>query len=165
MIDLVEADLASPAHRDAVLELTRSYARDPMGSGADLPQPVQGELVERLRAHPTTLVFLAFQGCEPAGIATCFLGFSTFAARPLVNVHDLHVAPRFQRRGTGRRLLEAVEARARALDCCKLTLEVQAGNHRARALYRSFGFADGQAAPAAGAVLFLEKRLAVPQPA
>jgi ribosomal protein S18 acetylase RimI-like enzyme len=130
-----------------------------MGSGTDLPASVQAALVERLRTHPTALVFLAFEAGEPAGIATCFLGFSTFAAKPLVNVHDLHVAPRFQRRGIGRRLLAAVEARARALDCCKLTLEVQSGNHRARALYRSFGFADGEAAPAAGVVLFLEKKL------
>ena len=159
MIDVVEADLAKPPHQAAVLELTRSYARDPMGNGAELPGSVQASLVERLRAHPTTLIFLAFEGPEPAGIATCFLGFSTFAGRPLVNVHDLHVAPRFQRRGIGRRLLEAVEGRARALDCCKLTLEVQAGNHPARALYRSFGFRDGEYEPEAGVVLFREKKL------
>jgi ribosomal protein S18 acetylase RimI-like enzyme len=159
VIDVVEADLSNLLHQHAVLELTRSYARDAMGNGADLPRPVQAVLVERLREHPTTLIFLAFQGPEPAGIATCFLGFSTFAARPLVNVHDLHVAPRFQRRGIGRRLLEAVEARARGLDCCKLTLEVQARNHAAQALYRSFGFRDGQYEPEAGVVLFREKRL------
>jgi ribosomal protein S18 acetylase RimI-like enzyme len=76
-----------------------------------------------------------------------------------VNVHDLHVAPRFQRRGIARRLLAAVEARARALGCCKLTLEVQARNGPARALYRSFGFAGGAGAPEAEATLFLEKRL------
>jgi GNAT superfamily N-acetyltransferase len=159
VIDIREADLTNPAHRDAVLALTRSYARDPMGGGADLPGSVQAALVGRLRAHPTTLIFLACEGSEPAGLATCFLGFSTFAARPLVNVHDLHVAPRFQRRGVGRRLLEAVEARARSLDCCKLTLEVLARNAPARALYRSFGFASGECAPEAGVTLFLEKRL------
>lgn len=159
MIDVVEADLSHLVHQGAVLELTRSYARDPMGNGTDLPRPVQAVLVERLREHPTTLIFLAFHAGEPAGIATCFLGFSTFAARPLVNVHDLHVAPRFQRLGIGRRLLEAVEARARQLGCCKLTLEVQARNHAARALYQSFGFRDGQSEPEAGVMLFREKKL------
>jgi hypothetical protein len=35
-----------------------------------------------------------------------------------------------------------VERRARSRGCCKLTLEVQDDNRRARALYESFGFAD-----------------------
>lgn len=159
MIDVVEADLSEPPHQAAVLALTRSYARDPMGNGADLSRAIQDVLIERLREHPTHLVFLAFHASEPVGIATCFLGFSTFAARRLVNVHDLHVVPSFRRHGIGRRLLEAVEARAKKLDCCKLTLEVQEKNHAARALYRSFGFQDGLYEPGAGVVLFREKKL------
>jgi len=39
----------------------------------------------------------------------CFRGFSTFAAAPLINVHDLAVVPGFRGQGIGRRLLEAVE--------------------------------------------------------
>lgn len=156
---VVEADLTDARHRAAVLELTRAYARDPMGNGRDLSDDVQGTLIERLRNHPTTLVFLAFEEAQPVGIATCFLGFSTFAARPLVNIHDLHVIEGRQRRGLGRRLLEAVEAKARRLDCCKLTLEVQEKNHPALALYQGFGFASGQYQPEAGGTLFREKRL------
>ncbi len=158
-VNVVEADLADARHQAAVLELTRAYARDPMGNGRDLSESVRGTLIERLRDHPTTLVFLAFEGARPVGIATCFRGFSTFAARPLVNIHDLHVLEAYQRRGIGRRLLEAVENRARRLDCCKLTLEVQEKNHRALALYQGFGFASGQYQPEAGGSLFREKRL------
>ena len=33
-------------------------------------------------------------------------------------------------KGVGRRLLEAVEGKARELRCCKLTLEVMDNNHR-----------------------------------
>jgi ribosomal protein S18 acetylase RimI-like enzyme len=159
MIDVLEADLSKPQHQAAVLDLTRAYARDPMGNGGDLPQAIQSVLVGRLREHPTTLIFLAFHGHEPVGIATCFLGFSTFAARHLINVHDLHVVSGFRRHGIARRLLEAVEARARQLGCCKLTLEVQEKNHAAQALYRSLGFQGGQYEPEAGTVLFREKRL------
>ena len=143
MIEIVQADLAEPAHARAVLELTRAYAQDPMGDARDLAPEVQTTLVERLRAHPTTHVFLAFDAGHAVGIATCFLGFSTFAGRPLLNLHDLHVLPAHQRRGIARRLLEAVEVRARALGCCKLTLEVLERNDGARKLYDRLGFESG----------------------
>jgi len=84
---------------------------------------------------------------------------STFAARPLLNLHDLAVLPERRGLGVGRALLEAVEARARDLGCCKLTLEVRQDNARAQALYESFGF--GHFAPGVEAMptLFLEKRV------
>jgi ribosomal protein S18 acetylase RimI-like enzyme len=156
---VVEADLGDPVHRAAVLEMTRAYARDPMGNGRDLPDDVLRVLMDRLSAHPTTLVFLAFDEDRPVGIATCFAGFSTFSARPVINIHDLHVAVTHQRRGLGRRLLEPVEDKARALGCSKLTLEVQEHNQPALALYGRLGFTDGQYEPQAGRVLFREKRL------
>jgi ribosomal protein S18 acetylase RimI-like enzyme/catechol 2,3-dioxygenase-like lactoylglutathione lyase family enzyme len=156
---VVEANLDDAHDRAAVLELTRSYARDPMGNGSDLPEQVRKTLIDGLRAHPSTLIFLALDHDRPVGIATCFIGFSTFAARALVNIHDLHVLPEHQRRGVARRLLEAVETRARELDCCKLTLEVQENNHRALTLYQSFGFGSGQYQPEAGGVLFRQKRI------
>ncbi len=156
---IVQADLGDIRHQAAVLELTRAYARDPMGNGRDLRDEVRQVLIERLRAHPTTVVFLALDGERPVGIATCFVGFSTFAARPLINVHDLFVAPDCQRRGTGRLLLEAVEGKARELGCCKLTLEVQENNHPALALYGRLGFKSAQYETPAGGVLFREKRL------
>jgi ribosomal protein S18 acetylase RimI-like enzyme len=155
---VIEADLADPDHRAAVLAMTRAYARDPMGNGADLPESVREVLVDRLRAHPTSVVFLALDGDRAVGIATCFVGFSTFAARPLLNVHDIHVLPEHQRRGVGRALLEAVEAEARRRGCCKLTLEVLESNHPAAALYESFGFV-GSYEPGGPIALFRQKKL------
>jgi ribosomal protein S18 acetylase RimI-like enzyme len=95
------------------------------------------------------------------GAAVCFIGFSTFAARPLLNLHDLAVVPELRGRGIGRALLRAVEERARALGCCKLTLEVVQENTQARALYERFGFADGAPGPGGGggATYFLAKKL------
>ena len=157
--EIVEADLSDARHQAAVLEMTRDYARDPMGNGRDLPDAVQKILIERLRAHPTTLIFLAFDQDQPVGIVTCFIGLSTFAARPLMNIHDLHVTTSHRRKGVARLLLEVVERRARELECCKLTLEVQENNRAALALYGSFGFTGGQYEPEAGGVLFRQKKL------
>ena len=134
------ADLNDSADQAATLEMIDAYARDPMGNGAPLPPDVRDRLIAGLRTHPTTLVFLAFVATSPVGVAVCFLGFSTFAAKPLINIHDLSVLPRHRGTGIGRALLQAVEAEARSRGCCKLTLEVLDENHRARRAYAAAGF-------------------------
>jgi ribosomal protein S18 acetylase RimI-like enzyme len=103
---------------------------------------VRERLVHALREHPTALVLLAFVGLTPVGIAVGFFGLSTFQARPLLNIHDLAVIPAYRGKGAGRALLREVENRALRRGCCKLTLEVQDANARARGLYASFGFDD-----------------------
>lgn len=139
-VRVIAADLDDPAQQRAIVDLTDAYAADPMGDGASLPDDVRGRLIAGLRRHPTTLVFLAYAGGEAVGLATCFLGFSTFAARPLLNVHDLVVLPGRRGRGIGRSLLEAAEREARARGCCKLTLEVTEQNRAARRVYERAGF-------------------------
>jgi ribosomal protein S18 acetylase RimI-like enzyme len=158
-IVVLQADLENSRHQQAIVELVSAYARDPMGGGRDLPADVRRDLVPGLRGHPTTVVFLALDGDTPVGIAVCFVGFSTFAARPLINIHDLAVADGYRGRGIGRRLLERVEQHARVLGCCKLTLEVLADNTPAQALYRAAGFANLLDGGATARVWFLEKRL------
>jgi GNAT superfamily N-acetyltransferase len=158
-VRVVEADLGDPLHQQAVITMIDAYARDPMGDGAPLDPKVKARLVPGLSAHPTTLIFLAFDHEQPVGIAVCFLGFSTFAAKPLVNIHDFAVLATHRGRGVSRQLLDAIEAKARALGCCKLTLEVLENNHRARHVYETFGFARYQLQPEAGGALFLSKPL------
>ncbi len=88
------------------------------------------------------MVLLALDGAsgEALGVATCFRGWSTFAARPLLNVHDLAVLPAHRRRGVARALLAAVEEAARREGAAKVTLEVRPDNAPAQALYRACGF-------------------------
>jgi ribosomal protein S18 acetylase RimI-like enzyme len=158
-VTVIEADLDTPRHQGAIVSLINAYARDPMGDGRGLPADVCERLIPALRQHPTTLVFLAFDGEKPVGIAVCFLGLSTFAARPLINIHDLAVLPDYRGQGVGRLLLERVEAKGRELGCCKLTLEVREDNHRAQRLYQRAGF--GAMSTGHGAVRnwFLQKSL------
>jgi ribosomal protein S18 acetylase RimI-like enzyme len=135
-----EADYSDPVHARGIVAVLDSYARDPRGGGLPLRAEVRERLVPALRVHPTALVLLALADPGPVGVAVCFLGFSTFEARPLLNVHDLAVLPEHRGRGVGRALLAGVEQRARTRGCCKLTLEVQDDNEPARRLYARFGF-------------------------
>lgn len=141
-IAIREADFDDPVHRDGIVAVLGSYAADPVGGGEPLAADVRARLVAGLRSHPTTLVLMAFDDAEPVGVAICFRGFSTFQARPLLNVHDLAVIPEYRGRKIGHRLLAAAEQQARERGCCKLTLEVLENNGRARTLYERFGFRD-----------------------
>ncbi len=156
-IEIIETDLERPEHQRAVVELLDAYARDPKGNGKPLADDVKRELIAGLQRHPTTHVFLAYASDRPVGIAVCFLGFSTFAARPLLNLHDLAVLAEYRGQGIARQLLEAVEAKAQELGCCKLTLEVDEHNHRARQLYRAAGFGPSDRIPQSGLWLFMTK--------
>jgi GNAT superfamily N-acetyltransferase len=158
-IEIGQANLEREDHQRAVLEMVNAYAQDPMGAGESLPPENLGRLIPGLREHPTTLIFLAYLEDRPIGVAVCFVGFSTFAAQPLINIHDLSVLPAHRGQGVGRRLLAEVERKARAMGCCKLTLEVQENNHRARGVYGSIGFAQAVHQAEAGGALFLSKRL------
>jgi ribosomal protein S18 acetylase RimI-like enzyme len=161
-LSVIEADLSDPLHQDAIREMLDHYARDPMGNGAPLAPDILERLIPGLVEHPRSLVFLAL---DPAparsalGIAICFVGFSTFAGRPLINIHDFAVRSGRRGQGIGRALLTAVEARGRELGCCKLTLEVRHDNQTAQLLYKRFGFGDFGAGPAAGDFWFWSKTL------
>ena len=87
--------------------------------------------------------------------------FSTFACRPLLNLHDLGVSPRFQGQGVGKALLSALEQRGLAMGCCKITLEVLEGNAVAQGLYRKQGYEGYALDEHTGRALFWQKKLAV----
>ena len=141
-VTIREADFANAGDCAGIVDVLNSYASDQIGGGQPLSPEVRERLAPGLRDHPTTLVLLAFVESRPVGVAVCFFGFSTFQARPLLNIHDLAVVPDWRGQGIGRALLEAVEEKAIRRGCCKLTLEVQDENRRARGLYDRYGFSD-----------------------
>jgi ribosomal protein S18 acetylase RimI-like enzyme len=165
------ADLGRSADADALIRVLDAYARDPMGEGRPLTAETRACLIPALRQVPNALVLLASARHATAarsdaavvvGAAVCFIGFSTFRARGLLNVHDLAVLPQWRGRGVGTRLLRTIETVARRRGYCKVNLEVRTDN-RARQLYERLGYGagavakDGQEAEAH--YLFLEKRL------
>jgi ribosomal protein S18 acetylase RimI-like enzyme len=159
MIHIVPADLARAEHQEAVVFLIDAYSRDPMGDEKPLPDDVKQKLIPGLREHPTTIIFLAYDADKPIGIAMCFKGFSTFYAKPLINIHDLSVLPAYRGKGIGRQLLEAVAAHGNKLGCCKLTLETQEHNYTAQKLYKSVGFARDVHTAEAGGAIFMTRKL------
>ncbi|MBP4041655.1 MULTISPECIES: GNAT family N-acetyltransferase [Aeromonas] len=159
MVEIIRADLHDSRHGEALIALLDEYARDEMGGGTALADEVKANLARALADRPGAHVLLAWVDGEPAGVATCFEGFSTFACQPLLNLHDLAVHPAHRGRGIGKRLLAEVERLGRELGCCKLTLEVLEGNRVAQAAYRASGFAGYELTPEVGRALFWQKTL------
>jgi GNAT superfamily N-acetyltransferase len=158
-VTILEADLSRADHVEAIVDQLDSYSRDPIANRRGLSDEVKRNLGPGLRAHPGTHVFLAYRHGAAVGVAVCFLTFSTFAARRVLNIHDLAVEPEHRGLGVGRSRLERVEERARELGCCKLTLEVQEKNSPAKGLYTQVGFEPYQLASDAGPALFWQKKL------
>ena len=158
-ITVRRADYASALDRTALVDLLGAYAIDPMGGGAPLADEVRASLCDRLAQVPLAISFIAWLEGEAVGLVNCFEGFSTFKARPLLNVHDLVVLPAHRARGVGQALLAAAQKHAQERGCCKLTLEVLSGNARALRSYERFGFAPYVLDPREGQALLMQKWL------
>lgn len=151
---IAEADLESAAEIDALTEILDSYARGPGGQNEAISDGARANLGQGLQEQCRATVLLAYVDDRAVGTAVCLWGFSTFAGKPTLNIHDLAVLPSFQGRGIGNALLAEVERRARERGCAKLTLEVHDTNAGAKRLYRENGFG-----PWDPATLFVSKLL------
>jgi ribosomal protein S18 acetylase RimI-like enzyme len=159
VIEVAMADYRDPAHAQALVSLLDAYARDPAGGGTPLAAEVLAGLPAALAARPQAFSVLAWAGEQPVGLINCIEGFSTFACRPLGNVHDVVVLASHRGQRLAQRMLALVEAEAVARGACKLTLEVLSGNRSALRAYEREGFGSYQLDPAYGSALFLQKKL------
>lgn len=153
------ADYHNPSHAHDLITLLNGYAADPMGGGTELAPKVRENLAGALASLPNAFSLLCYVDGKPAGLANCFWGFSTFKCQPLVNIHDVYVDASFRGQRLSTLLLDEVRSRALAKGCCKMTLEVLAGNQLARSAYEKFGFAGYELDPELGQALFLEMPL------
>lgn len=161
-VRVCRADYAHPSHARALVALLDAYARDPMGGGESLSDFARANLVDALAARAQAFSVLAFSGADdatPVGLVNCMEGFSTFACRPLVNVHDVAVLPDYRGQRIAEKMLALVEEIALERGACKLTLEVLGGNAGAIKLYKRVGFSNYQLDPAMGQAEFLQKWL------
>lgn len=156
-IQIVIANYSNPQHQNDIPALLNQYAQDPMGAGAPLPTHVLNNLTNELAKVPNAFSVLCYVNQQPAGIANCLQGFSTFKCKPLINIHDLAVLSEYRGLGISQKILQEVERVAIQRGCCKITLEVLEGNHIAQQAYLKFGFAGYQLDVKTGKALFWEK--------
>ena len=158
-VQAIIADLNNQQHATAYLELMSHYACDPMGGGEDLSDYAKKNLVKTLLIRNDVFIILVFVGNKPAALLTAIEGFSTFACKPLLNVHDVVVHKDFRGQGLTKILFENIEAVAKRIGCCKITLEVLSGNKIACKAYNRLGFSDYQLDPEFGSALFWTKTI------
>lgn len=160
MFNIVQADLTNEEHANAYLTMMSHYARDPMGGGEDLSDFAKQNLVSTLLKRNDVVILLVFKEDKPAALLTAIEGFSTFACKPLFNIHDVAVFKDFRGLGLTTLLFAEIEKIAKQRDYCKITLEVLSGNEIAKNAYTKHGFSDYQLDPAHGNALFWSKSLA-----
>ena len=139
-ISFVFCDFSNEEHCQSFADLINHYKADPMGGGKAFTLREQLYLLDGMANHPASFVLFAIKGEKIIGLATCFINFSTFKAKPYLNIHDVIVKKMFRGLGIGRRLMERCLEIASERKYCKVTLEVRYDNSNAQKLYRSLGF-------------------------
>jgi GNAT superfamily N-acetyltransferase len=158
-LNVQRVDYLNAQDAQALVFLLDAYAQDPMGGGEALKPEASSRLCADMSRIAGAASFIAWLDGQPIGLINCFEGYSTFKAKPLLNVHDIAVLASHRGQGVGQALLQAAEAHALSRGCCKLTLEVLSGNAPAMASYKHFGFEQYELDPAAGQAQFMQKWL------
>jgi len=163
MIEIKRVDFSHPLEREHFCELLNHYASDTMGGGEPLSPSVLERVCSDLEHWPGAVSFIAFetsQSNKAVGLINCFLAYSTFKAKPILNIHDIVVRSEYRGQGVSKVMLEHVEEHAKQQGCCKLTLEVLTGNAQALRAYQTFGFENYQLLADQGHAVFLQKWIA-----
>ena len=141
-MQLIKVDLNNEKHCSTVLQLLSDYMLDEMGIGEAMPSGLGPKIIEGLKKHSAYLGFLVQYDNHFVGMANCNLVFSTWKAKPLINIHDFVVSPRFRNQGVGLFLLNAISDYAKENGFCRINLEVRNDNYKAQNLYKKAGFSE-----------------------
>jgi putative acetyltransferase len=117
---------AIPADRDVLLDV---WLRSVQATHTFLSQEDLHAMIPQVRDYLASSQTSFWVVCDDSGVVTGFMGMSGNT------LESLFIAPEFQRRGAGRRLVEI----ARALHG-ELTVDVNEQNAAARAFYETLGF-------------------------
>ncbi|WP_143871067.1 GNAT family N-acetyltransferase [Catenovulum sediminis] len=157
MIQIIQLNIQNPQHQNDLLYCLQQYALDPMGGGEAISPYVVENLIHNLATRNDYFAWLAYDNNQAVGLLNAFESFSTFYAKPLLNIHDLAVLKSHRRLGIARQLMQTAESFARQQGYCKLTLEVLAENTQAKSLYQDLGYQAYQLSQHAGVAEFWQK--------
>lgn len=157
--NIIVVDYTNSHHASEMMRLLNEYALDPMGGGEALAPEVIDTLPAKLNKVSGAFSVLALVDDRGVGLINCLSSFSTFKAKPIINIHDIAVSEESRGLGVCGKMLDRVAQLAKDAGACKLTLEVLEGNEPAMLAYRKAGFDSYQLDPAMGRALFWEKSL------
>lgn len=141
-LSIIQVDIQNPIHCDQVIKLLNDYMIDPMGNNRPMPKELGPQIISGLKKHTGFLGFFVVDGEQFAGLANCNVNFSTFQAKPLINIHDFIIAPECRKVGAGSFLLQGIINYASQNGFCRVNLEVREDNQIAKSLYKKNGFTD-----------------------
>jgi ribosomal protein S18 acetylase RimI-like enzyme len=141
-LSILNVDLQNPIHCGHVIKLLNDYMNDPMGNNRQMPKMLGPQIISGLKKYTGYLGFFVKAGDQYAGLANCNINFSTFQAKPLINIHDFIVAPECRKIGAGLFLLNGIIDYAAQNGYCRVNLEVREDNLAAKSLYKKLGFSD-----------------------
>ena len=139
-VEFTYCDFENPDHLRCLALMVNLYMADPMGGDRQLSKIEQLRLVDGLANHPTAIVLLQLVDCQVVGYAVGFVNFSTFLAKPMLNIHDFFVMSEYRGLGLGTQLMTQLLHIAQEKKCKKVTLEVRADNLVAQHIYQNHGF-------------------------
>lgn len=139
---IIEADLSSPIHAAAVVDLIAQLAVSEFGRRRPMTAAECDALIPALARFPSKRVLLASCDSTICAVAVCFVQLSTFSGREVLKIHDLFVSPDQRGHGVGRSPVEAAIGCAREMNCAFVNLEVATDNPAAIRLYQSLRFTD-----------------------
>ena len=141
-IEVIIGDFNKKEDREDMLKMLDLYMQDPMGGAGTLSEELAQKNIKGLKEQPNYVFFLAKCNGEIAGLANCFVNFSTFKGKQLINIHDFAVDPHFRRKGIGKTMMNKIVEYAKENGYCKVTLEVRHDNPKAQLLYKKAGFEE-----------------------
>lgn len=141
-LSLLYVDLQNELHCAQVIKLLNDYMLDPMGNNAPMDKGLALQIIAGLKTYAGYIGFFVLANDQFAGLANCNQNFSTFKAKPILNIHDFIVAPEFRTIGAGHFLMKEILNYAFQNGFCRVNLEVREDNHTAKSLYQKLGFSE-----------------------
>ena len=142
-IKFEKCDFTDQVQTGEYIEMINEYMVHPMGGEAHGHNNNQGLILAKaLERHPSAICFFMLINCERAGIATCFINFSTFKIKPYLYIHDFFIKNSFRGKGLSSKFLSYLIYYSKEHDYCKVTLEVRSDNEVAKHVYNEMGFKD-----------------------